>query len=106
MRVATQPSSGVDLSTRVRYGFADGMVVMRRNLLQILRIPTALVFASSASRRASASAASAEADVSRAFARSCSARRAARSASCSAATAARSASFASRLRSSSVEASS
>ena len=44
MRVATQPSSGVDLSTRVRYGFADGMVVMRRNLLQILRIPTALVF--------------------------------------------------------------
>jgi ABC-2 type transport system permease protein/oleandomycin transport system permease protein len=44
MRVATQPSSGVDLSTRVRYGFADGMVVMRRNLLQILRIPTALIF--------------------------------------------------------------
>ena len=44
MSVATQPSSGVDLSTRVRYGFADGMVVMRRNLLQILRIPTALVF--------------------------------------------------------------
>jgi len=44
MRVATQPSAGVDLSTRVRYGFADGMVVMRRNLLQILRIPTALVF--------------------------------------------------------------
>jgi ABC-2 type transport system permease protein len=44
MRVATQPSAGVDLSTRVRYGFADGMVVMRRNLLQISRIPTALVF--------------------------------------------------------------
>ena len=44
MRVATQPSAGVDLSTRVRHGFADGMVVMRRNLLQILRIPTALVF--------------------------------------------------------------
>jgi ABC-2 type transport system permease protein len=44
MSVATQPSAGVDLSTRVRYGFADGMVVMRRNLLQILRIPTALVF--------------------------------------------------------------
>jgi ABC-2 type transport system permease protein len=44
MSVATQPSAGVGLSTRVRYGFADGMVVMRRNLLQILRIPTALVF--------------------------------------------------------------
>ena len=44
MRVATEPSAAVDLSTRVRYGVADGMVVMRRNLLQILRIPTALVF--------------------------------------------------------------
>jgi ABC-2 type transport system permease protein/oleandomycin transport system permease protein len=43
MRVATQPSSGVDLSTRVRYGFADGMVVMRRNLLQISRVPTVLI---------------------------------------------------------------
>ena len=29
--------------SRIRYGFADGMVVMRRNLLQISRIPTVLV---------------------------------------------------------------
>jgi ABC-2 type transport system permease protein len=29
---------------RIRYGFADGMVVMRRNLLQLSRIPTVLVF--------------------------------------------------------------
>jgi ABC-2 type transport system permease protein len=42
--IALQPSSRMGLGTRVRYGFADGMVVMRRNLLQIFRIPTVLVF--------------------------------------------------------------
>ena len=44
MSVAVQPSSRVSAGTRVRYAFADGMVVMRRNLLQIFRIPTVLVF--------------------------------------------------------------
>ena len=44
MSIATQASERVNLGTRLRYGFADGMVVMRRNLLQISRIPTVLVF--------------------------------------------------------------
>jgi ABC-2 type transport system permease protein len=44
MSVALQPSSRVNTGTRIRYGFADGMVVMRRNLLQIFRVPTVLVF--------------------------------------------------------------
>jgi len=44
MSIAVQPSSGVDLGSRIRYGFSDGMVVMRRNLLQISRVPTVLVF--------------------------------------------------------------
>jgi len=44
MSVAVQPSSRVSAGSRVRYAFADGMVVMRRNLLQIFRIPTVLVF--------------------------------------------------------------
>jgi ABC transporter DrrB family efflux protein len=44
MNVAVQPTSSLDLGSRIRYGFADGIVVMRRNLLQISRIPTVLVF--------------------------------------------------------------
>jgi ABC-2 type transport system permease protein len=44
MSVAVQPSTGLGVGSRIRYGFADGMVVMRRNLLQISRIPTVLVF--------------------------------------------------------------
>jgi ABC-2 type transport system permease protein/oleandomycin transport system permease protein len=44
MSIAVQPSSRVGPSARVRFAFADGMVVMRRNLLQISRIPTVLVF--------------------------------------------------------------
>jgi ABC transporter DrrB family efflux protein len=44
MSIAVQPSSRVGPSERVRFAFADGMVVMRRNLLQISRIPTVLVF--------------------------------------------------------------
>jgi ABC transporter DrrB family efflux protein len=44
MSIAVQQPSRVGASARVRFAFADGMVVMRRNLLQISRIPTVLVF--------------------------------------------------------------
>jgi ABC-2 type transport system permease protein len=44
MSVAIQPSSGIDRGTRIRYGLADGMVLAWRNLLQISRVPTVLVF--------------------------------------------------------------
>jgi len=45
MSVTLQPTTtGLGPATRVRNAFADGMVVMRRNLLQISRIPTVLVF--------------------------------------------------------------
>ena len=43
MSVATVPSTAPSLETRIRYGFADGFVVMRRNILQISRIPTTLI---------------------------------------------------------------
>jgi ABC-2 type transport system permease protein len=35
---------GIDTSQRIRFAISDGMIVMRRNLLQIARIPTVLVF--------------------------------------------------------------
>ncbi len=35
--------TGMRAGSRIRYGFADGMVVMRRNVLQISRIPTVLI---------------------------------------------------------------
>src|SRR5207247_5964674 len=35
--------TGVRPGGRIRYAFADGMVVMRRNVLQISRIPTVLI---------------------------------------------------------------
>jgi len=44
MSTAITPPTGVRPGGRIRYAFADGMVVMRRNLLQISRIPTVLVF--------------------------------------------------------------
>ncbi len=44
MSIAVQQPSRIAPSARVRFAFADGMVVMRRNLLQISRIPTVLVF--------------------------------------------------------------
>jgi ABC-2 type transport system permease protein len=37
-------TSGISPSQRIRWAFADGMIVMRRNLLQIARIPTVLIF--------------------------------------------------------------
>jgi ABC-2 type transport system permease protein len=37
-------TQGISSSQRIRWGFADGMIVMRRNLLQIARIPTVLIF--------------------------------------------------------------
>src|SRR5204863_3324041 len=43
MSVATAQSTAPSLETRIRYGFADGFVVMRRNILQISRIPTTLI---------------------------------------------------------------
>jgi ABC-2 type transport system permease protein/oleandomycin transport system permease protein len=44
MSTAITTPTGTRAGGRIRYGFADGMVVMRRNLLQISRIPTVLVF--------------------------------------------------------------
>jgi ABC-2 type transport system permease protein len=44
MSTAITTPTGVRPGGRIRYAFADGMVVMRRNLLQISRIPTVLVF--------------------------------------------------------------
>jgi ABC-2 type transport system permease protein len=44
MSTAISTPTGVRPGGRIRYGFADGMVVMRRNLLQLSRIPTVLVF--------------------------------------------------------------
>ena len=44
MSTAITTPTGVPPGGRIRYAFADGMVVMRRNLLQISRIPTVLVF--------------------------------------------------------------
>jgi ABC transporter DrrB family efflux protein len=43
MSLATRASTAPSLETRIRYGFADGFVVMRRNVLQISRIPTTLI---------------------------------------------------------------
>ena len=43
MSTAITTPTGTRGGSRIRYGFADGMVVMRRNLLQISRIPTVLV---------------------------------------------------------------
>jgi ABC transporter DrrB family efflux protein len=37
-------SHRIDVATRVRFAVADGMIVTRRNLLQISRIPTVLIF--------------------------------------------------------------
>jgi ABC-2 type transport system permease protein len=36
-------TQGISPSQRIRWAFADGMIVMRRNLLQIARIPTVLI---------------------------------------------------------------
>jgi ABC transporter DrrB family efflux protein len=44
MSVAIQPTSGIDRGTRIRYGFSDGLVLAWRNLMQISRVPTVLVF--------------------------------------------------------------
>jgi len=44
MSTAISAPPGVRPGGRIRYGFSDGMVVMRRNLLQLSRIPTVLVF--------------------------------------------------------------
>jgi len=44
MSTTLSAPTGVRPGGRIRYGFADGMVVMRRNLLQLSRIPTVLVF--------------------------------------------------------------
>ncbi len=44
MSTAISTPTGVRPGGRIRFGFADGMVVMRRNLLQLSRIPTVLVF--------------------------------------------------------------
>jgi ABC-2 type transport system permease protein len=44
MSTAVTTPTGVRPGGRIRYAFADGLVVMRRNLLQISRIPTVLVF--------------------------------------------------------------
>jgi ABC transporter DrrB family efflux protein len=44
MSVAIQPTSGIDSGTRIRYGFSDGLVLAWRNLMQISRVPTVLVF--------------------------------------------------------------
>ena len=44
MSVAIQPTSGIDRGTRIRYGFSDGLVLAWRNLMQIARVPTVLVF--------------------------------------------------------------
>jgi ABC-2 type transport system permease protein/oleandomycin transport system permease protein len=44
MSTAVSTPTGVSPASRIRYGFADGMVVMRRNLLQISRVPTVLIF--------------------------------------------------------------
>jgi ABC-2 type transport system permease protein/oleandomycin transport system permease protein len=44
MSTAIRTPTGVSPGSRVRYGVADGMVVMRRNLLQISRVPTVLIF--------------------------------------------------------------
>jgi ABC-2 type transport system permease protein/oleandomycin transport system permease protein len=44
MSTAVSTPTGVRPGSRIRYGFADGMVVMRRNLLQISRVPTVLIF--------------------------------------------------------------
>jgi ABC-2 type transport system permease protein len=41
---ATTTARGIGTSQRVRFAVADGMIVMRRNLLQIARIPTVLIF--------------------------------------------------------------
>ncbi|TMK35631.1 MAG: ABC transporter permease [Actinobacteria bacterium] len=43
MSTAVSTPAGVQVASRIRYAFADGMVVMRRNLLQISRIPTVLI---------------------------------------------------------------
>jgi len=44
MSTTVSTSTGIRPGSRIRYGFADGMVVMRRNLLQISRVPTVLIF--------------------------------------------------------------
>ena len=44
MSTAISTPTGVRPGGRIRFGFSDGMVVMRRNLLQLSRIPTVLVF--------------------------------------------------------------
>jgi ABC-2 type transport system permease protein len=41
---ATTAPTGIGASQRIRFAFTDGMIVMRRNLLQIARIPTVLIF--------------------------------------------------------------
>jgi ABC-2 type transport system permease protein len=43
MSTTISTSTGVRPGGRIRYAFADGMVVMRRNVLQISRIPTVLI---------------------------------------------------------------
>jgi ABC-2 type transport system permease protein len=40
----TAPPRGISASHRLGFAFVDGMIVMRRNLLQIARIPTVLIF--------------------------------------------------------------
>jgi ABC-2 type transport system permease protein len=40
----TAPARGISASRRLGFAFVDGMIVMRRNLLQIARIPTVLIF--------------------------------------------------------------
>ncbi len=37
-------AAGIGTAQRIRFALADGMIVMRRNLLQIARIPTVLIF--------------------------------------------------------------
>jgi ABC-2 type transport system permease protein/oleandomycin transport system permease protein len=44
MSTAISTPTGVRPGGRIRFAFSDGMVVMRRNLLQLSRIPTVLVF--------------------------------------------------------------
>ena len=43
MSTTISSPTGVRPGGRIRYAFADGMVVMRRNVLQISRIPTVLI---------------------------------------------------------------
>jgi ABC transporter DrrB family efflux protein len=42
--VTTLAGDRITMGTRIRYAFADGLVLMWRNLVQISRVPTVLVF--------------------------------------------------------------